>query len=182
MTSGFNLRYPSDSIARMRTRYSLSDLASSASASAASLSPRMPSARAAMARTNGSSSLSADRRAFRSAALMMSYSSATRSCQPLAKFSSLGGYWSRRYCSRGEFGWDQPAPGRSKRPARVRVMQYIAYFPFATDSQDKPELRMARDKCKAHMAGRDTNQPTSSEGSHGKQITRAGSDAARGYA
>src|SRR4030095_14822443 len=137
MTSDFLLRYPSDSTARMRTKYSLSALTNSASASAASLSPKMPSPRAAITRTNGSWSLSAILRALRSAALIISYSSATRSCQPLAKFSSLGGYSSFRYFSRGEAGWAQPEYGRIKRPAKVIIVLFIGHFPSPNDSQDK---------------------------------------------
>lgn len=75
MTSGFILRSPSDSTALTRTMPSGSVWTSSASASAESLSPRMPSARAAMERTKGSRSLSPARRAPRSAELMMSNSS-----------------------------------------------------------------------------------------------------------
>src|SRR5262245_5504109 len=100
----------------------------------------MPRARAAMARTKGSASLSALRSALRSAALMISYSSATRSCQPLAKFSSLGGYSSLRYFSRGEVGWAQPACGRNKSPARAMTNRFIRYAPFPSDSRGKLEL------------------------------------------
>src|SRR5258706_6243563 len=123
-TSDFSFSKPSDSTARIRTATSGSALASSASPSADALSPRIPSARAAIDRTNTSSSLSAALRDLRSAPLMISNSRATRSSQPLSKFSNFAGNFSARYFSRGErASWAQPprAKRARRRPGRRSV-------------------------------------------------------------
>src|SRR5207244_8020799 len=69
---------------------------------AESLSPRTPSARAAMDRTKGSLSLSPARNASRVAELTTSNSARTRSSQPLLKFSFVGGCFKLRYLSSGD--------------------------------------------------------------------------------
>src|SRR5262245_11672794 len=99
----------------MRTGYSGSDLTSSARASAEALSPLMPSARAAMALTKEDLSFRARRSDFRSAESMIFCSSATRSFQPLSKFSSLGGNFRSRYFSRGDCA--HAVADRASRPA-----------------------------------------------------------------
>src|SRR5262245_48125708 len=131
---------PSASTARMRTVYCGSERANSARAAAADLSPRMPRARAAMARTKTSLSLSAACSDFRSAALMISYSSARRSFQPLSKFSSLGGNSSLRYFSSGDTGaCVQPTGGRTRRQADARIIRFMVLSPSRPPRLDRPE-------------------------------------------
>src|SRR4030095_8689545 len=114
--------------------------ANAASAAAADLSPKTPRARAAMERTHAFSSWSAARRDLRSAALTISYSSATRSFQPLSKFSSFGGNSSLRYLSRGDSGaCVQPAGGMTTRQTDARIIRFMVVSTSRPPRLDRPE-------------------------------------------